>query len=447
MKVQLTQGLTLDATYNTDFAQVEVDDAQVNLTRFGLFFPEKRPFFLENAGFFAVGTTEAELFFSRRIGIANGSPVPIQGGARLSGRAAGMNVGLLHIETEGLQGLQPENAYSVVRLAKELPSRGRLGGIFLNLDGDGPDDHNRTFGLDGQIGLGDALTLSGFGARTETPGLSGSDHLIHTQAIYLSGTWRAEVKYRESGEDFNPEMGFLLRSGYRLYDALLLRHYRPESISWLQELRPHVHYTRYDDIQTGFMETEKIHVDVHFESPGGALFSPAFNYVTEGLEEPFQIAEGVVIPPGTYAGWEGAWRANTNLSAPLSLQGDLMFGNFLSGSQRGITGTMTARRGGAFSSSLRFSYVELDLPEGEFTTRLAGLRLAYFFTPKVYLQSLVQYSDQADTWSANVRFGWLNTAGTGLFLVYNNTQGFDALEGPLNRSLILKFTRQFQVWG
>jgi hypothetical protein len=169
--------------------------------------------------------------------------------------------------------------------------------------------------------------------------------------------------------------------------------------------------------------------------------------VTEGLEEPFEISEGVVLQPGTYSGWEGAWRANSNLSAPISFQGDLMFGDFLSGTQKGVVGTVTARRGGSFTSSFRLSYVDVDLPEGNFSTRLAGVRMGYFFTPKVYLQSLVQYSDQADTWSANVRFGWLNTAGTGLFLVYNDTQGIDTLDGPIHRSIILKFTRQFRAWG
>jgi hypothetical protein len=153
------------------------------------------------------------------------------------------------------------------------------------------------------------------------------------------------------------------------------------------------------------------------------------------------------VAPGTYEGWEAAWRLNTNLSAPVSFQADFDFLNFLSGTRRGITGTLTGRHGGSFSGSLRLSYMDVNLPEGDFITRLAGARASYFFTPRIYLQSLVQYSDQVDTWSANIRFGWLNTAGTGLFLVYNDTQGLDTLDGTLNRSFIIKFTRQFQMWG
>ena len=154
VKFQVTQGLTLDVTYNTDFAQVEVDDQQLNLTRFALNFPEKRPFFLENAGFFSVGGGGADLFFSRAIGIHQGQPVPIRGGARLSGRAAGLNVGLLHIETGGASELGADaHGFSVVRLARELPNRSRVGGLFINKSGPA-GDFNRTQAVDASVRRG-----------------------------------------------------------------------------------------------------------------------------------------------------------------------------------------------------------------------------------------------------------------------------------------------------
>lgn len=449
-KIGLTQAFTLDLTYNTDFAQVEVDEQQVNLTRFSLFFPEKRPFFLENAGFFNVGTGEADLFFSRRIGIAEGQQVPIRGGGRLSGRVAGFNVGMLHIRTDGLPAPpadpgagQPANGYSVARLARELPGRSRIGGIFLErnaLDVDG--DHNRTYALEGQLGIGDAVTVTGFLARTETPGLDGSDHGLNLEGGYETRAWRASATFREIGEGFNPEVGFLPRAGYRVYDGLLLRYYRPDW-GWVREIRPHVHFTMYRDLNTGFEETRRWHVDAHIEFPDGALFSPAFNWNLEGLEEPFDITDRITVLPGTYSGWEAAWRFNTNQSASLSLSGNLNVGRFLSGERRGGNATLTARWGSFLSSSLRLEYNDVRLAEGDFTTLLTGARVAYFFTPRIYLQSLVQYSDQADIWSANIRFGWLNTAGTGLFIVYNEAQGVDTISGPQGRSLILKYTRRF----
>jgi hypothetical protein len=447
-KLQVTQGLTLDLTYNTDFAQVEVDEAQINLTRFPLLFPEKRPFFLENAGYFTVGTREAELFFSRRIGIAEGQIIAIDGGGRVSGRVAGFNLGGLLLHTKAAEGLQPANAYGVARIAREFPNRSRVGAIFITRDAtDRRGHYNHTYGIDGQLGIGEPITISSFVAKTETPGLDGKDHAFHIDGAFLSREWRATAAYREIGEAFNAEVGFVPRLGYRQLDLSLLRYLRPDDLIGLREIRPHVHWNRYSDYNSGFTESQQVHVDSHFEWNNGALFSPAFNWVQEGLEEDFELAPGVIVPPGTYHGWEAAWRFNTNESAALSFSGNLNIGAFLSGSRRGGGGTVTYRYGSFLSTSLRFDYNDVNLPEGDFVTRLAGLRLGLYFTPAISLQSLVQYSDQVDTWSANIRFAWLNRAGTGLFIVYNEAQGFDSQSGPLGRQLIVKFNYMFTIRG
>ncbi len=448
-KVQITQGLTLDLTYNTDFAQVEVDDIQTNLTRFSIQFPEKRPFFLENSGMFSVSGGGADLFFSRRIGIArNANRLPIQGGGRLSGKAAGLNVGLLHIRTEELEGVQSAQAYSVVRLARELGNRTSIGGAFLQRDGlDLTDDYNRTYAVDGQLGIGSAWNFNAVAARTETPGLDGRDHMVSTSARYSSRSLNVNANVHEVGEDFNPEVGFLRRSGYRSFRVLTMTFIRPTDLFGLRELRPHINYNTIRDLETGFEETAEVHVDSHVEWDSGMFFSPAFNWKREGLELPFEIADGVIVPPGTYDGWEMEWRFYTNPSAPISFETAFANGAFLSGHRRGNSAVVSFRHGSALSTAVRFEYNNVDLPEGHFTTRLAGLRVGYFFTPQIYLQSLVQYSDQADNWSANVRFGWLSLAGNGLFVVYNQANGVGALEGPLNKALTIKFSRQFTVWG
>jgi hypothetical protein len=450
-KLQLTQGMTLDLTLNTDFAQVEVDDQQVNLSRFGLFFPEKRPFFLENAGFFNVGGGGNELFFSRRIGIVGGQPAPIQGGGRLSGRTMGMNVGMLHIRT-GAEGGDlpslgmPSEAFSVVRIARELPNRSRVGGFFGDRTGLGVDGmSNRTYAVDGQVGIGEGLNLSSFLARTETPDRDGRDHAFHLSSSYASRDWQGSLTYREMGADFSPGVGFVPRTNYRAYSGFLMNYIRPERVSWLREVRPHAFYNTFRNLESGFEQSGRLHLDVHFEAPNGAFFSPAFDWVREGLERPFRIASDVIVPPGTYEGWTAAWRFNTNRSAVLAFDGGFDVGSFLSGHRRGVHGTLTARPGSSLLVSLRTDYNAVDLSEGDFTATLLAARVGYFFTPRIYLQSLVQYSDQLDTWSANVRFGWLGTAGTGLFVVYNDARGIDELSGPLNRSLIIKFSRQFDL--
>jgi hypothetical protein len=447
-KVQVTQSLTLDGTWNTDFAQVEVDEAQTNLTRFSIQFPEKRPFFLENAGFFQVGAGGSELFFSRRIGITeDGNSVPIVGGGRLSGKVAGLNVGLLQIRTDGVAGIAPETDYQVARVAKELPNRSRVGAAVLRRASDVANDWNRTMAVDGQLGIGQAWTFSSFLARTETPGLDGRDHAFDVQGGYTDRTHQVTLSYREVGEDFNPEMGFLPRSGYRYVQAFWMVHIRPEK--WgVREFRPHASYFTYRDLETGFQETSRLHIDSHVEWEDGMELHPAFNWVREGLEAPFEISDGIVIPAGTYEGWEAATVFFTDESAPVSFNGGMNAGSFLSGHRINPYGTVTVRRGSSISASVRLDYNNVDLAEGSFDATLAGLRLAYFFTPRLYLQSLTQYSDRDDAWSTNIRVGWLDTAGTGLFIVFNQANGFHTLSRatPLNRSLTIKYTKLFDVF-
>ena len=445
-KIQITQGLTFDVTANTDFAQVEVDNQQVNLTRFSLLFPEKRPFFLENAGFFTVGARGADLFFSRNIGIADGEQVPIRGGARLSGRAGGVNVGLLHIQTNGVDRIQPANAYSVARIARELPNRSRVGALFITRNGETSGDYNRTYAADARVAIGEAVTLSSFVARTETPGLSGNELAYDANAAWASRSWDASFAIREIGENFNPEVGFVPRDGYRSYSTRLRRFVRPDG--FLREIRPHMSFDTFRSRRTGFEESSRLHLDTHWEWPDGMVVFTTANWILEGLFEPFEISgTDVVVAPGTYDGWEGQVVFNTNRSADFSLNTAFTAGSFLSGNRWNASAGVTLRSGAAFTSSLSLDYNDIDLPEGDFETTLVGVNLGYFFTPRIYLQSLIQYSDQIDRLSANVRFGWLNTAGTGLFIVYNDIRGIDQLDGPLGRSLILKYTRQFNVLG
>src|SRR5687767_11909187 len=234
VKYSITPSLTLDATVNTDFAQVEVDDQQVNLDRFTLFFPEKRPFFLENAGFFNVGNPgEVDLFFSRRIGIGdNGQSIPIMGGGRVSGKAGRFNVGLLNMQTSDHNDTVASTNFSVARVSRDLPNRSSIGAIFTNRQatGDlaGDDAYGRTFGLDGQIGFGLTAVVSGFAARAETPGREGSAHAFNLRSQTNRPQWDLNVGVQEVGNGFNPAIGFLSRRGYRKGDVMLMTRFRPD---------------------------------------------------------------------------------------------------------------------------------------------------------------------------------------------------------------------------
>jgi hypothetical protein len=449
-KFGVTPSLNLDLTYNTDFAQVEVDEQQVNLTRFNLFFPEKRPFFLENAGNFAMGQNQSvELFFSRRIGIGpSGEIVPILGGARMSGKAGQYNLGVLNMQTDEVVGVTAANNYTVASLSRELPNRSSIGALFVNrlATGDlaGEDDWNRTYGFDGKLGIGDPFTLSGFAARTDTPGLEGREHALNLRGEYQKRQGRVWLGVTEVGDSFNPEVGFLTRNDYRNLETGFFLNIRND-VSWLRELRPHITYSGFWDFD-GFKETARLHFDSHVDFENGAFFSPAFNRTVEGLTEPFEIYPGIVVPPGAYSNWEAAWRWNTNLARPLSYEGGLDYGGFLSGDRRGYENTVNFRYKSKVITSLTWRYNDIDLLEGSFVTNLGQFKASYNFTSFIYLQALVQYNDRVDAWSSNVRFSWLNTAGTGLFLVYNDTEGLgDLLIGPQNRSFIVKYTHQFDI--
>ena len=457
-KVGLTPSLNVDLTYNTDFAQVEVDDQQINLTRFNLFFPEKRPFFLENAGNFSMGQgSSVDLFFSRRIGIGPGGvPVPILGGARLSGKAGDYNLGFLNMQTQEVAGAVAANNYTVMSLSREFGQRSSLGTMFVNRMGTGSsaldDDWNRTWGVEGRLGIGEALTFTGFAARTETPGyelLDGGEYAYMGRGEYFRRDLRLWFGMTEVAANFNPEVGFLRRNAYRNYDYGYFGYYRPAFLKRfpipLRELRPHVTYTGFRTLD-GFLETSRLHVDSHIDFENGAHLSPAMNRVVEGLQEPFEIREGIVVPPGAYEHWQLGWRWNTNRAAPFSYSGALDYGGFLSGNQRSVDTTINYRWGTRLITSVAWLHNDIELAEGSFIANLTQVRMALNFTPLIYLQALVQYNDDSDVWSSNVRLNWLNTAGTGLFIVYNDTEGLgNVLIGPQNRSLTVKYTRQFDI--
>ena len=244
IKYSLTSSLTLDATYNTDFAQVEADELQINLDRFSLFFPEKRPFFLENAGLFSVGNPgEAQLFFSRRIGISDdGAAVPILGGLRLTGKPGGVNVGVLNMQTDSVGDSVTANNFAVGRVSKELPNRSSIGALFVNRQatGDlaGDDNYNRTMAVDARVGIGKYGLLSGFAAQTITPGVDSDEYAYKVDATYNSEAWLLSASLTEVADNFNPEVGFLRRSGYRNPTGLVFYRIRPKDFMGFQELRP-----------------------------------------------------------------------------------------------------------------------------------------------------------------------------------------------------------------
>lgn len=447
LKYSITPSMTLDLTYNTDFAQVEVDEQQINLDRFNLFFPEKRPFFLENAGFFSVGAPgEVELFFSRRIGIGpGGQAIPILGGARLSGKAGNSNIGVLNMQTREVGGVTPANNYTVTRFEQELPNRSAVGVLFNNRVSMGDlapeDDYNRAFAVDGRLGVGENGEVSAFVARTQTPGLDGGQYAYQVFSRYDSRGWMLNLGYTEVSETFNPELGFLSRGAYRKAEALIFRRIRPENLLSLHEIRPHTSARSYWNFD-GFHETLFWHIDSHWEFRSGYEIHTGFNITREGVIRPFQIFPGITVPADTYDHIEAQIVGMTNQGADVSANFRSVIGGFFGGNRASNTVSLTARLSDRFTSEVSYNRNDVNLPVGDFTTNLLLVRASYSFTPRLFTQGLFQYNDRADLWSANLRVGWLQAANTGLYVVYNETN-FDG--GLGNRSVIVKYSRIFDV--
>ncbi|MEO1082986.1 MAG: DUF5916 domain-containing protein, partial [Acidobacteriota bacterium] len=449
LKYGLTPSLTLDATYNTDFAQVEADVQQVNLDRFNLFFPEKRPFFLENAGAFSVGVPqEVELFFSRRIGLgAGGQNIPIDGGLRLTGKAGRTNVGLLYMATDDVGDLPGSgDEFGVVRISQDLGDRSSVGFIATRRDGDrGDDDRGRTYGVDGRWGVTQQLEILAFAAKTDTPGVDDDDHAFRVGGRWDSEAFSAGLNYTEVGDGFNPEVGFLARRGFRKADGFVFVRHRPKDLWGLQEMRPHITYRGFWDFD-GFQETGYLHVDNHWEWKNGHEIHTGVNFTREGVKRPFEIFPGVIVPPGTYDHEEIQFVAFTNRGAAAGAEIRVIAGGFFGGDRVNATPTFRFRVGEQFNAELVWSHNDIDLPGGAFTTNLGRLRVAYSFSPEVFLEALLQYNDRPDRWSTNLRFGWRQDSSTGLFVVYNENQEIgDGLLVP-ERRLIVNLSRLFDLF-
>ena len=458
LKYSISPSMTLDATINTDFAQVEVDDEQINLDRFTLFFPEKRPFFLENAGLFSVGQSGAvDIFFSRRIGLGEyGEQIPILGGGRLSGRVGNnTNVGFLNMQTGAVDSTgTPQQNFTVGRVRQDLANRSNVGAMFVNRQASGAlagdQNYNRTYALDGRWGIGEGGTVSGFVSGTDTPGGPAEDnHAYAFSARHQSPNARLSLGFTEVAPNFNPEVGFLARRSYRRMNASVFTTLRPDNFWGVHEFRPHVSHNTVFDFDTGLKETQFTHIDNHLEWRNGYEIHTGMNVTREGVFEPFEIFPGVVVPPGRYDHSEAQIAGNTNLGAPISANFNTIVGGLFGGKRVTITPSIAARAGETFNALFEWSYNALELPGGHFTTNLLRLRTSYSFTTRMFFQALVQYNDRANLWSSNLRFGLLSDANTGLFVVYNDVQPLGFERGDFlvrsGRTLTVKYSYLFDI--
>ena len=455
LKYSLTPSLTLDGTVNTDFAQVEVDEEQVNLTRFDLFFPEKRPFFLENSGFFEFGTPqEVEIFFSRRIGIDQYQhQVPIDGGARLSGKAGPYQMGLLNMQTRKVDDVVPANNYSVARFSRELPNRSSIGVIGINRNSTSTlannRSYNRTFGADANIGLGRFANWFNYAAFTQTPGLKGGDHAYSSLLEYDDSIHEFRLGYIEVGKNFNPEVGFVPRVGYRKTNYFYRYHHYPSN-SLIRSYEPHASRKAWYSLENNDIESDFQHYHVDSKWQNGSRLGVAWNRNFERLDEPLEVVPGVNIPVGRYAYDEIIANYRTDPSAPIFLSGTAAAGGFYDGKIRSFNLNGGYRYSHNLSWTVSYLRNMVMLPVENFNVDLVGLRFNWSFTPKSFLQTFSQYNSVSQTLGHNIRLGVLSSASTGLYVVYNTSNSTTPLLGShrlvrrtLTRALFVKFNYLF----
>jgi hypothetical protein len=374
------------------------------------------------------------------------------GGGRVSGKVGRYNVGFLNMQTSDNHDTVDSTNFTVARVSRDLPNRSSVGAIVTNRSGVGDratgEDDGRTFGLDAKVGFGLTTTVSGFLARTDTPGVEDGDHAYNIRSQTNRKQWDLNVGFQEVGEGFNPAIGFYSRRGYRKPDAMLMTRFRPRDFINIQELRPHATFRGFWGLD-GFQETGFMHLDNHWQFRDSTEIHTGMNITREGVRTPFEIFPGVTVPSGTYDHREAQIVAMSNQGAPFSVSMRVTAGGFFGGDRLALTPTVRMRAGDALTAQVDYQRNDIDLPWGSFVTNLVRTRVSYSFSPRVFTQALIQYNDRADLWSMNFRFGWLQAANTGLFVVYTDTRGlYDLFDRPerTDRSLIVKYSYLFDVF-
>jgi len=272
--------------------------------------------------------------------------------------------------------------------------------------------------------------------------LIGDEYAFNLSVSYNSEAWLLTAGYREVGDNFNPEVGFLRRSGYRNPSAGIFHRYRPKNFIGLLEVRPHINYRGFWNFD-GFQETGFLHMDNHWEWRNGYEVHTGVNVTREGIstKDDSVTIQDVFIPPGTYDHAEFQLSANTNQGAWWSFRTRVTIGGYFGGDRIAVSPSIRVRIGDTFNTQFSLNHNNVDLPQGSFVTNLFRARFSYSFTPRIFLQTLIQYNNSDDIWSTNLRFGWLQTANTGLFVVYRDTRAEESGSFDTQfRSFVVKYS-------
>ena len=421
LKYPLTQTLTLDVTFNTDFAQVEADRAQINLTRFPLFFPEKRDFFLEGAGTFDLNFGGRPLlFYSRRIGLSNGEQIPIIAGARVVGKVDEYDIGVLDMQT-GKKGNEPTTNYAVVRVKRSILNESYVGMMLVNKQVSG--GYNRGYGADANLRFSNilgsnVLEVGGAFAGTITPGLSGENLAYRVYVDYPNDFVDHFLGFRDVQQNFNPEVGFVSRRGKQLSWALRIAP-RPGVLGIRRLVFKPVDVEYYWDTnnvpESAFWEWRPL----GFTTESGEFFEFNIQRTFDRLDADFEVFNGVIIPKGRYHYTHYEIQFETNSSRLLSGGVFYNWGDYYTGRRKALYASGTLKANRHLSLSADFSTNRIELFRGSFTTRELGAWIGYAFSTLLDTRIFVQWNNKDQQVNLNFRLHWIPKIGSDVFLVLN----------------------------
>jgi hypothetical protein len=426
LKYGLTESLTTDFTYNTDFAQVEADEAQVNLTRFSLSFPEKREFFLEGQDNFTFGTGSGgdlggeapTIFYSRRIGLSGSRVVPVIAGGRLSGKTGPWSVGALNMETNDDEAGDVEQTnFTVLRLRRDVLRRSNVGGLFTRRsESTIAPGANFVWGFDGNFAFHQNVYFSGYLAQSRTEERDGNDLSYRTQFSYTADRYGLALDRLVVEEHFNPEVGLLRRENFRRNFVRARFSPRTTNNRWV---RKWTYEGSLDYVTDNHNRLESRELNGLFRTDfhSSDSISVEVARIFEFLPGPFTISRGVRIPIGAYH--FDNLRVSYTAGAQRRLSGSSSFetGSFYEGDKQtaAFRGRMEITPQLGIEPNISLNWV--DIPQGRFTDTVVGGRASFTMTPRMFVSALIQYSSSNTSLSTNVRFRWEYQAGSELFVV------------------------------
>jgi len=472
-KVSLTANMTANLTYNTDFAQVEADQERVNLTRFSLFYPEKRDFFLEGAEIFNFGGSSMgmryrrggeslRLFYSRRIGIVNRHQQPILGGAKVLGKIGRYQIGMLNMQTKKFSYedddetiFEPAVNFTVFRLRREVLKRSSVGVMFLNKQEIHSDYYNRSGGIDAFFPITDQIIILGALAATSGPNQIEDDvkkNMNHQnfagtfRFAYDSDLWDFSISHLDIQENFNPEVGFIRRTDIRNTEGEIEYSPRPKSSKLIRQFRYRIRYNYLTNHENRMLESSiSPSFSVHFQN--SARIYMGFRRQLEYLDYDWEVRPGFLIPTDTYVSNSVFLWARSDESDDIS--GGLMarYGDYYTGHGLQFSPQFSFKNIRNVRVDLDMSFSHINLPEGTFDTRTMGCRFNYFFSTRLYLKAYLQWNDDRKANDgnrialANILLRWIYRPGSDFYVVYNEGR----LIGPTgqeisNRTMMLKYT-------